>query len=191
MEEFEIKFLEVDVPELKKKLLEIGAKKVGEYDYRRMLLDYPDNKMGDMHAWIRLRTDGKESTLTYKQRLGVKSNDGSIQDEGMKEIEVVIDSYEKTFELLKAIGLVVKRKEGNRRIRYKKDDTVFDIDFWPFIPPYIEVESSSLKKVKDAAIELGFDPKVGIIGTAGAVYKKYGYDKDNHSSITFEGMIKK
>ena len=191
MEEFEIKFLEVDVPELKKKLLEIGAKKVGEYDYRRMLLDYPDNKMGDMHAWIRLRTDGKESTLTYKQRLGVKSNDGSIQDEGMKEIEVVIDSYEKTFELLKAIGLVVKRKEGNRRIRYKKDDTVFDIDFWPFIPPYIEVESSSLKKVKDAAIELGFDPKVGIIGTAGAVYKKYGYDKDNYSSITFEGMIKK
>ena len=191
MEEFEIKFLEVDVPELKKKLLEIGAKKVGEYDYRRMLLDYPDNKMGDMHAWIRLRTDGKESTLTYKQRLGVKSNDGSIQDEGMKEIEVVIDSYEKTFELLKAIGLVVKRKEGNRRIRYKKDDTVFDIDFWPFIPPYIEVESSSLKKVKDAAIELGFDPKVGIIGTAGAVYKKYCYYKDNHSSITFEGMIKK
>jgi len=28
MEEFEIKFLEVDVPELEKKLQEIGAKKV-------------------------------------------------------------------------------------------------------------------------------------------------------------------
>src|SRR3990167_3119021 len=191
MEEFEIKFLEVNVPELEKKLIAIGAKKVGEYDQHMFLFDYPDYRLDKDHSWIKLRTNGEETTLTYKQRLGVKSNDGSIQDEGMKEIEVVIDSYEKTFELLKAIGLVVKRKEGNRRIRYKKDDTVFDIDFWPFIPPYIEVESSSLKKVKDAAIELGFDPKVGIIGTAGAVYKKYGYDKDNYSSITFEGMIKK
>lgn len=189
MEEFEIKFLEVNVLELEKKLLEVGAKKVGEYDYTRMLLDYPDGHMGDAHSWIRLRTDGKESTLTYKQRLGVKSDDSS--DEGMKEIEVTVDDYEKTFGILKAMGMVVKRKEGNKRIRYQKGDAVFDIDFWPFIPPYVEVESTSLQKAKEAAMELGFDSKAGIIGTAGAVYKKYGFDKDEYSSISFEGMIKK
>ncbi|HTE48729.1 MAG TPA: hypothetical protein VK675_02390 [Candidatus Paceibacterota bacterium] len=45
MEEFEIKFLEVDVLKLEKKLLEIGANKVGEYAYSRALFDYPDLRM--------------------------------------------------------------------------------------------------------------------------------------------------
>jgi len=189
MEEFEIKFLEVDVPELEKKLLKIGAKKVGEYDYSRVLMDYPDGHMKDVHSWIRLRTDGKEATLTYKQRLGVKSDDSS--DEGMKEIEVVVENFEKAFEILKAVGLIVIREEKNKRLRYAKGDTVFDIDFWPFIPPYIEIESNSLEKAKEMALELGFNPESGIIGTAGMVYKKYGFDKDEYSSITFEGMVKK
>jgi adenylate cyclase class IV len=66
MEEFEIKFLEVDVPELEKKLLAIGAKKTGEYYYSTALFDYPDFRMDKDHAWLKLRTDGKETTLSYK-----------------------------------------------------------------------------------------------------------------------------
>lgn len=191
MEEFEIKFLDVNVPELEKKLLAIGAKKVGEYDYSRMLLDYPDGRLQAADGWIRLRTDGKESTLTYKQILGKKSADGTLIDEGMKEIEVVVSDFNKTFKLIKSIGMVVKREEKNRRIRYQKNDVVFDIDFWPFIPPYIEIESSSYEKARAAAQEIGFDGKKGLIGTAGTVYAKYGFDKDDYSSITFAGMIKK
>lgn len=189
MEEFEIKFLEVDVPELEKKLVKIGAKKVDEYDYTRVLMDYPDGRMKGVHSWIRLRTDGKETTLTYKQRLGVKSNDSS--DDGMKEIEIVVESYDNTLELLKAIGLVIIREEKNKRLRYEREDVVFDIDSWPFIPTYIEIESTTLTKAKEAARELDFNPEAGIVGTAGMVYKKYGFDKDEYSHITFEGMIKK
>ncbi len=187
MEEFEIKFLEVDVPSLEKKLLAIGAEKAGEYTYSRTLWDYPDKSLDEKDAWVRLRTDGKETTLTYKERIG-GSDDG---DEGMKEIEIVVENYEKTFELLKAIGLVIKREEGNKRIRYIKGEVVFDIDSWPFIPTYIEIESSSYEKARSAAGELGFDGSQGIIGTAGTIYKKYGFDKDEYSSITFEGMVKK
>jgi hypothetical protein len=54
MEEFEIKFLEVDVPKLEKKLFEIGASKVGEYDYTRTNFDYPDLRMKSRHGWVRL-----------------------------------------------------------------------------------------------------------------------------------------
>jgi adenylate cyclase class 2 len=189
MEEFEIKFLEVNVPELEKKLLEIGAEKVDEYNYIRVLMDYPDERMKDVHSWIRIRTDGEETTLTYKQRLGVKP--GHLSDEGMKEIEVVVEDYEKTLQIMKALGLMVTREEKNKRLRYVKGDVVFDIDSWPSIPTYIEIESTSLEKAKDAARELGFNPDIGIIGTAGTVYKKYGFDKDEYSHITFEGMIKK
>jgi adenylate cyclase class 2 len=177
------------VPALEKKLLSIGAKKVADYDYSRVLMDFPDGRMKDVHSWIRIRTDGKESTLTYKQRLGVKGDNSS--DEGMKEIEIIVEDYEKTLQIMKAIGLVVIREEKNKRLRYSREDTVFDIDSWPFIPTYIEIESSSLQKAKDAAKELGFDPAIGIVGTAGMVYKKYGFDKDEYSHITFEGMTKK
>ncbi len=191
MEEFEIKFLEVDVPELEKKLLSISAVKVGEYNYSRVILCYPDSAMDKRHGWVRLRTDGKETTLTYKESIKEKSADGNIKNIGMKEIEVLVENYEKTFNLMQAIGLKVKINEKNKRIRYQKGDVVFDIDFWPEIPTYLEIESDSYEKVKSAAKDLGFDPEIGIIGTAGSVYKKYGIDIDDYSSITFEGIIKK
>lgn len=191
MEEFEIKFLEIDVPEIEKKLVALGAKKVGEYNYSRVLFDYPDMRMNENHGWVRVRTDGKETTFTYKQRLGVKSDDGSIPDEGMKEIEVFVSDYQKTCEILKSIGLIVKVEEKNKRIRYEKGDTVFDIDFWPQIPPYLEIESVSLALAQNAAKELGLDLKDGMMCSAKQIYKKYGINKEEYSLISFEGMIKK
>ena len=191
MEEFELKFLEVDVSKLEKKLLQIGAKKIGILNYHRVNFDYPDLSMKKRHGWVRLRTDGKETTITYKENIKKKLNDGSEENIGAKEIEISVDDYNKALELLKAIGLVIKIEEKNKRIRYVKGDVTFDIDFWPFIPVYLEIESSSHKKAEKAAEELGFNPQDGIIGSAGSIYKKYGINIDDYSSITFERMIKK
>lgn len=191
MEEFEIKFLEVDVPELEKKLIKIGARKVAEYDYSRILFDYPDFRMNKKHSFLKLRTDGKETTLSYKERLGVKSDDGSIPDGGMKEIEVTVDNYEKSLELLKSLGLIIKNDMKNKRIRYQKGEVVFDIDLWPHIPPYVEIESNSLEKARDAALLLGFDLKDELICSPKEIYQKYGINLDDYYSITFEGMAKK
>lgn len=191
MEEFEIKFLEVDVPELERKLLEIGANKVGEYDYRISLFDYPDLRMDQNNSWLKLRTDGKEVTLSYKERIGVNSPDASIPDDGMKEIEIEVEDFNKAFELLKSIGLIIKREDEKRRIRYEKGDAVFDIDFWPQLPPFLEVESTSMEKAKAAARELGFDPEKGLVCSAGQIYKNYGYDLSQYSSLSFNGFVKK
>ncbi len=191
MEEFEIKFLEVDVPALEKKLVEIGAEKTGEYDYARMLLDYPDFRLDKNYSWIRLRTDGRETTLAFKADIKEKMPDGTMKDVGMKETEISVDDYDKTSKLMQAVGFVIKREEKNKRIRYTKGNVVFDIDFWPGIPPYIEIESSSFKEAEDAAVLLGFYPKEGLICSAGTVYRKYGIEPKDYSSITFDGMVKK
>ena len=179
------------MPELEKKLLEIGANKVGEYEYNIVLFDYPDFRMDKDNSWFKLRTDGKESTLTYKKRMGVKSNDGSVPDDGMKEVEIIVSDYKKTFELLKSIGLVVKREMKKKRIRYQKGNAVFDIDFWPQIPPYLEVESNSFKEAEEASRELGFDLTKGLICSSQEVYKRYGINMNDYSSINLEGFIKK
>lgn len=191
MEEFELKFLEVDVPSLEKKLLDIGAEKVAEYNYSRVIFYINRDPQSSADGWVRVRTDGKETTLTYKKSIQEKSKDGLMENVGMTEIEVTVDDYEKTLALMKAIGLYENKIEKNKRIRYQKGDVVFDIDFWPEIPAYLEIESDSYEKVKRAARELGLDGESGMLGTAGSVYKKYGINIDDYSSITFEGMVKK
>jgi adenylate cyclase class 2 len=191
MEEFEIKFLEVDVPDLEKKLTDLGAEKVGEYDYSRALFDYPDFRLNKEDAWLRLRTNGKETTLAYKKSIHEVSPEGGSSQVGMKEVEIVVDDYDKTYELLKSLGFVLKREEKNRRTRYQKNDIVYDIDFWPFVPPYLEIESDSFEKVRKAADELGFDGSKGSISSAGDVHMKYGIDADDYISMTFEGLVKR
>jgi adenylate cyclase, class 2 len=184
MEEFEITFLDVDVSKLKSNLLEIEAEKVGDFDFKRALFDYSDTRMNDKGSWLRLRTDGKDTTLAYKEK--TPNSNG-----GVKEIEVKVDSYEKTYKLLKAIGLVVKREEENKRTKYKKGETIFDIDSWPQIPTYLEIESSSIEEAKRMAKEVGLDPEDSLILSPMEGYKKYGYDLNEYSSVTFKVMIKK
>src|SRR3989338_8020541 len=191
MEEFEIKFLEVDVPELEKKLLAIGAKKVGEFDYERAMFDYPDWRLDKNHAWLRLRTDGKKTTLTFKKRTGVKSNDGSIPDDGMQENEVELDDYKKAFQIFESLGFIVKLAVKNKRVKYEKKNVAYDIDFYPRIPPFVEIESDSLGAVKDAARGLGFEPSVGLICSPTQVYNKYGINLNEYSSINFEEFVKR
>ncbi len=181
MEEFEITFFEVNVKELEVKLLEVGAEKVGEYHFRRALFDYPDMRMNAKNSWLRLRTDGQKVTLAYKSKTG----------DDVKEIEVIVEDYEKTYTLLKSMGLVVKREEENKRIKYQKGNTTFDIDSWPQIPVYLEIESTSIQEARNSAGEVGLDPKDGVITSPLDGYKKYGIDLNEYSVITFEKMIKK
>ena len=93
------------------------------------MFDYPDLRLNDRGAYLRLRDEGDKITLTLKQRLGVKSHDGKTNDEGMEEIEIKVSDFEKTAELLTKMGLKEKFYEENRRIRHQLDDIEFDIDF--------------------------------------------------------------
>ena len=61
--EYEIRVLEINVEEMTKKLEKMGAKKVGEFEQKRYVYDLKPAEEG---KWIRLRTNGKKTTLTYK-----------------------------------------------------------------------------------------------------------------------------
>ena len=143
MEEIEVKFLNIDPVILQEKLNSLGAKKTGEYLYRRRSFDYPDMRLAKQGAWVRLRTDGQKTTLAFKQRMGIGTHDGTSNDQGMKEIEIVVDDFEKTTEILSAIGFVEKFYQENKRIRWAKGTTEFDIDIWPRLNPYLEIEAQS------------------------------------------------
>lgn len=192
MQEIEIKFLDINVEELEEKLRSIGAVRTKDFFYKNRSFDFPGFPLSrEKHAWVRLRSDGAETTLGYKQRLGSGSDDGSVRDEGMEEIEVVVDDFEKTTLILQRIGMVQKFHQEKKRIRYQKGDIVYDIDFWPLIPPLVEIEGLSMEVVEGAARELGFDPAVAKVCSATQVFKHYGIRDLDYEYFGFDKQTKR
>ncbi|HEY4505316.1 MAG TPA: class IV adenylate cyclase [Candidatus Paceibacterota bacterium] len=190
-EEIEVKFLEIDVDGIQRKLKDLGATKIGQYFYRRRVFDYPDYRLNNAHAWLRLRDEGERVTLTFKQRLGATSHDGTVNDTSMREIEVVVSDFDKTAELILALGFIEKFYQENRRIRWEKDGIEFDIDSQPEIKPYMEIEAKSWEDIDKAIWMLGLNPEDKKIFSTQQVYKLYGIDENDYKRMAFDGMVKK
>lgn len=197
MEEIEVKFLNIDPEEVENKLKKLGAKKIFEKLYRRKVFDYPDLRLNNQGAWVRLRDEGDKITLTFKQRLGIKTHDSktilysTTNDEGMEEIEIEVEDFEKTGQILTKIGLKQKLYEENRRIRYQLDDVEYDIDFWPQLEPYLEIEAPYWEEIDKAVKLLGLNPADKKIFSTYQIYQLKGIDENEYQEITFEKMIKK
>ncbi|MFZ3057571.1 MAG: CYTH domain-containing protein [Minisyncoccales bacterium] len=191
MEEIEVKFLNIDSVLMENKLKAIGAKKIFEKLYKRKTFDYPDLRLHKKGAWIRLRDEGEKVTLTYKERIGVKTFDGKTNDDSMEEVEIIVSDFTKTAELLNRMGFIEKFYEENKRIRYLLEDIEFDIDFWPQLDPYLEIEAPSWGKIDDGIKLLGLNPEDKKIFSTNQVYKLKGIDELDYKEITFKGMIKR
>ena len=191
MEEIEVKFLNIDPATIQKKFADIGAKKSGEYFYRRRVFDYPDWRLDKQGAWLRLRDEGDRITLSFKQRLGIKSHDGNESDDGMEEVEIIVDDFDKTALLLVRIGFVEKHYAENKRIRWVKDEVEFDIDTFPELEPYLEIEARSWEKIDEAILWLDLNPADKKIFSANQIYALKGINVADYARITFDGMLKK
>lgn len=190
MEEIEVKFLDINKEEIENKLINLGAKFIGSFDYKLKPYDFPGLPMSkEKNAWIRLRDEGAKITLAYKERLGV--NENSLRDTGMKEIEVEVSDFENTSKILEAIGLVHKVYEERKRTKYVLDGIECDIDEWPLIPPYIELEGDSLEKIKFVSEKLGFNWEEHVVSSALQILKHYNVNPHDYSIFTFEKQVKK
>ncbi len=185
--EIEVKFLDIVVSEIEDKLQKIGANKVGEIFYRSISFDYPDYRLDTDASWVRLRDDGQLITLAYKKRLGVTGDAGN--DTGMEEVEFVVDSFEKTAEFLLKIGLVEKFSQEKRRICWKKGNVEFDIDTWPRIPTYLEIEAPTDAELERAIEELSLDKNDAKRCSATQVYKKHGINDKDYQRMAFDSFI--
>ena len=137
--EFEVRILDINKEKVIEKLENLGAKKVSEFDYKRRVYNF--NPPTD-HKWIRLRTDGKKTTLTIKKI-------ESFSIDGTKEMEIEVSDFEETNKMLEEMGYKAHTYQENKRIRYILNDVEFDIDSWPYIPTYLEIEGKSEESVKN------------------------------------------
>jgi adenylate cyclase class IV len=130
--------------------------------------------------------------MAYKHRIEAKTDDGATDDKGMEEYTVVTSNFEETCTILRKIGLIDKFHEEKRRIKYIYKDINFDIDTQPGIPPFLEIEASSWKKVDEGIKLLELNPQDKRITSAGQIYKMHGIDMLDYKEFSFDkGLVKK
>lgn len=164
--EIEVKILDVNVLEIKERLKVLGAKFISERNMKRKVYDFNPPKD---NSWIRLRDNGKSVTLTIKE---IENDD----IDGTKELEVTVDDFNKTDIILQKLGFYYKRHEENKRISYSLDGVDVEIDSWPEIPTYVEIEGKSVKAVEGIVKKLGYAMGDTTAINTIKVYKKYGLD---------------
>lgn len=188
MEEVEVKFLNIDVKKLEKKLVQIGAVKLFDRMYKRKVYDYPDLRLNEAHSWIRVRDEVDQVTMGFKQR----RNPGKDKnDEGMDEIEVIVNDFKKTWLFLEKIGLKQKFYEENRRIRYQLGEIEFDLDFWPLLNPYLEIEAKTWAQIDEAISLLALNHEDKKICSTMQIYALSGINEMDYDELTFERQVKK
>lgn len=176
--EYELKVLEINIKEIEDKLISLGAIKLGDNLQRRYVYDF---KPVIPHKWIRLRTNGIKTTLTIKEVKDNNSIGGTLE----KEIEV--SNFESTNEILAELGYTPKSYQENRRITYKYEDIEIDIDFWPMIPTYMEIEGKSEKDVLNFFKKLELKDAKTTTYSVDLIYKEiYKIDYEKYTEVFLE-----
>lgn len=161
--EYEAKFLNVDIDNMRQRLKKTGAKlEKPMHLMRRVTIDNPDMKRKG--AFLRVRDEGDRVTMTYKQF-------DTLSVDGAKEHEVIVSDFEETVALLAAAGLPHGSFQESKREIWRLGDVEIVIDEWPWLNPYIEVESTSVQMVRDFSEQLGLDWSDAVFGDVMAAYR--------------------
>ncbi len=139
MKETEVKIIEINKENVIKKLEEIGAGKVFEGDVDSTVFDFEDEKLANDKKFIRLRKKGDKSFLTLKK--AVEKDKAKIMD----EFETEIGDFNVMLKILKMLHLKTLKSYKKRRVSYKKDDVLFEIDEYPNIPALMEIEAPDIE----------------------------------------------
>jgi len=177
--EYEVKILDIDVAEITKKMERIRAEKVAERMMRRYVYDIKMNEdRKDCSKWIRLRDNGEKTTITLKEI----HNDNI---DGTREIEIEVGDFEKAHQFIENIGFLHTAYQENRRVSYVFNDVEIEIDSWPMIPSYLEVEGKTAEDVERVVKLLGFEMSQTTTIGVRKVYQKYGIEIHNYKELKF------
>jgi adenylate cyclase class 2 len=122
------------------------------------------------NKWIRLRKSGNKTTLTVKHVFN--KNDSNLQKVG--EFEVVVDDIEEANHMLVAMGFAKRNVQEKIRTQYKYKNAELDIDEWPRLKPYLEIESDDETIFQEIIEKCGFQDKDIVSCNTEELYKKIG-----------------
>lgn len=176
--EIETRFLDIDKDTFVKKLISLGAVDKGEEKLEEAIFYDQEMSWKGKGRFVRLRKTKGKTKLTYK------SNQKQKVDSA-QEIELEVSDFNKCTELFSNIGLKAIRQIEKYRHTFEFGDVIIDIDTWPKIPAYAEIEGPSIESLKKFCEKFNLDWNKRFDGDAREVFKHYGYNLDNLSIVTF------
>jgi adenylate cyclase, class 2 len=168
MQEFEVKFLDIDVEAITAKLISLGAVKEFDGEIKPSIFDKKGKSLRAKGQLLRLRKKGDLVELAFKQKLD--RSDVKLYD----ETEVYVSDFEKASKILRALGFIEDARMAKHRISYSLGKAKFEFDTFPSIPTFLEIEAGSLQDLNDAVIQIGLDIKDAKPWSGRDVLRHYG-----------------
>lgn len=105
---------------------------ISSYNFNKEI----NNLLINPNKWIRLRKSNDKVELTIKHIF--EKNNSNI--EKVMEYEIKVNDFEETNKLLNNIGLVKRNYQEKIRHSFQYKNASIEIDEWPLINPYLEIE---------------------------------------------------
>lgn len=160
MQELETRILDIDINDIRSRLLNLKAIKVKAENQINRIYDFPDRRLLDKKGYARVRT--VEDTLNNKtiHYMTTKKMLSQEKYKIMEEHETIIESAEEGVHIFEALGLTLYQSIKKYRESYKYKNTLIEIDindesFCPF--PYIEIETEFEEELAEVVRLLGYE----------------------------------
>ena len=149
----------------------------------KKILSIVEETKNRFFKWIRLRQDGDKIELTLKY---IYNTDAEYEIDQVKEVEILVNDFETANKLVEEMGYYKRKLVEKRRISYTYNGLQIEIDEWPLLEPYVEIEGTNAADIYELAEKLGYTKdKTKVINTED-VYLAKGIDLTDYEVMTFD-----
>ncbi|MGL5151722.1 MAG: class IV adenylate cyclase [Clostridium sp.] len=159
MKELETRIIDINVDEIRNKLISLGGIKVKEEDQINDLYDFEDGRLLNAKGYARIRTinDRLSNNTVYYMTTKKMLSQGRFKE--MEENETIVLDKEMSEKIFTSLGLQLVQSISKYRESYELMGSLVEIDindkaFCPF--PYIEIETDSEEKLEKVVSALGY-----------------------------------
>jgi adenylate cyclase class 2 len=151
--ELEVKFFDINLPDIRRKLTQVGATvKIPQRLMRRVVFGGEANSAMSC-TYARVRDEGNNH-ITMSAKYSAAGGEIASQ----METEVVVSDFEACVSALVAFGLTITNHQENKRETWQMSDgTLVELETWPDLPNYMEIEGKSVDAIKKTADTLGLN----------------------------------
>lgn len=133
------------------------------------------------NKWLRLRQSNDKITLTSKHILEKKK--AKIQN--VIETEIEVSSLEETNLLLESLGIAKRSYQEKIRYSYIYKSAEIEIDIWPLLNPYMEIECDDENIINEILDLLEIEEKEIVSLNTEQLYKRIHIDIHSMSELKF------
>lgn len=138
------------------------------------------------NKWVRVRQTNGKTTITVKHILNPDmqtTNNGDMQK--VLETEMEVPSIEEANSMLEQLGFSFRNYQEKNRITYDVNGVEVDIDSWPLIPTYVEIENDSTELIQSTIKKLGLQNHEVLSCNTTDIYNRYGIDLYQFRELKF------